>query len=163
MAPIKPRDPWDPFDPFERAFDKFEDAFDKVDSAFDKIDDLFDGVTYDKGISKLKLKLEELKKKQASRPTPPPGRVDGLKHSRDEVERIFQRRKESLDRRSKRAIRNIIVFATLFTFIFIAIIMGGFLGNKKEATPPPLVETSAPLNPTLGEKPTNDIPKLELK
>jgi len=157
MAPIKPKDPWHSLD----------SAFDKFDSAFDKIDDLlelnFDGTTYNKSISKLKIKLEELKKRQASiSQTPSRAQAERFKNSINYVEREFQRSQEALARRSKRAIRNLIVFTILFVFIFITIIMGEFLANKKEVSPPSLVESSAPLNPTLDEKPSSDIPTLKV-
>lgn len=164
----------DPFDFLDRGLDKLDGALDKMDDAFDKMDDSFDKVSemfdnMDFGdIDGLHIKIQQVKDKLHISTTEA---LRGYKASYEKATRAqTDNHKRDYDRmtlkqlssRRLAAIRNLIIGGILF---LTAVVFGLMIFDKEDtSSAPPLVEHSAPLNPTLdsSSQETTDIPKLKV-
>ena len=166
----------DPFDFLDKGLDKLDGALDKMDGAFDKMDgmfnemsDMFDNMDFG-DIDGLHIKIQKVKdkfnisteealrgyKKSYEKATsrqeenhPPKGHYDRMTMNRLRARKIA-------------ALRNLAV-ATVLLMISILFGMVIFFGDEDTSSAPPLVEHSAPLNPTLdSSSQETDIPKLKV-
>ena len=137
-------------------FDDFDDMFDSMDNVFDGLDSVFDNLSSG-SMSDLKARLEKLKTKVKKPPTIPNFRRSEF------INDTIRTRNEFINLRVKRGIRNIVVFGSIVSLILLALTINILSSNKDEKSTTPLVEKSAPLNPSLDDKQTTDIPTLKIK
>ena len=166
----------DPFDFLDKGLDKLDGALDKMDGAFDKMDgmfnemsDMFDNMDFG-DIDGLHIKIQKVKDKFNI------STAEALKGYKASYERATRAQTENhelaghydrmtlkrLHRRKLAALRNLLVASVLLA-ISLAFGLVIFFGDEDTSSAPPLVEHSAPLNPTLDSSShETDIPKLKV-
>ena len=135
------------FDPFE----EMDKAFEKMDGAFEKMDEILDGVDFQSNIDDVHTKIQKIKDRyNLSTKDAIDAMASHLINRKKHGERIKVRMEVTNDR-SRYFIKNLIGVSLLAFFIAIGVLLLTVVYDTKEKTqPPPLVEKSAPVNPTLN-------------
>lgn len=149
----------DPFDFLDRGLDKLDGAFDKMDESFDKMSDVFDNMDFG-DIDDLHVKIQKVKDKFNISTAEA---LQGYKKSyeKDTKKQTQRVTLQQWRRRRVAALKNLIVASVLLA---IALVFGMVIFfDEDTSSAPPLVQHSAPLNPTLDSSTQEtDIPKLKV-